>query len=84
MGYSSTVADSLVRESFGTEGDDVVRLARLLELQVRRDQAVTYLVRRRRIDLLRSRVQGFDGTPWLPLGSVWNTRLLLQPTGSGT
>lgn len=84
MGYSSTVADSLVRESFGTEGDDVVRLARLLELQVRRDQAVTYLVRRRRIDLLRSRVQGFDGTPWLPLGSVWNTRLLLQPAGSGT
>ncbi|MEZ4648260.1 MAG: ABC transporter substrate-binding protein [Candidatus Eisenbacteria bacterium] len=85
MGYQSAVADSLIRETYRSDGDDVVRLARLLEQQVRRDQAVTYLVRRQRIDLLRSRVEGFDGTPWLPLGKAWNTRLRRQPAApSGT
>jgi ABC-type transport system substrate-binding protein len=75
MGYASPVADSLVREIYGTEGDDVLRLGRLLEGQVRRDRPALFLVRRQRLDLVRTRVRGFDGNTWLPLGHLEDVRL---------
>ena len=70
MGYASGVADSLVRELYRTEGEDLRRLAGLLERQVRADRPALFLVRRQRLDLVRARVHGFDGTAWLPLGDL--------------
>lgn len=75
MGYVSPVVDSLARETYGYEGADLLRLARLLEAEVRRDRPALFLARRQRIDLVRARVQGLGGWPGRPLGSLATVEL---------
>jgi ABC-type transport system substrate-binding protein len=41
-----------------------------IEEQVRRKMPVTFLVHRRRIDVVAARVRGFAGTTWQPLGPL--------------
>jgi len=46
-----------------------------VEEQVRRKMPVTFLVHRRRIDVVSARVRGFAGTTWQPLGLLENVKL---------
>jgi peptide/nickel transport system substrate-binding protein len=66
-GYSSPRADSLLQSLNAASGEEIERLARQVEAQVRRDQPVTFLVYREECDLLSPRVRDFEGTPESPL-----------------
>ncbi len=75
-GYASVRTDSLIRaEESTSREEDIERLVREIEAQIRRDRPVTFLVRREGVDLLSPRVRDFSGSAGDPFGDLTRTWL---------
>ncbi|MCA9728706.1 MAG: hypothetical protein KC729_13535, partial [Candidatus Eisenbacteria bacterium] len=70
MGFHDARVDSLCAALRVAPSADIDSLLAAVDARVRQTMPVTFLVHHRRIDVVSPRVLGFDGTVWLPLGSL--------------
>lgn len=70
-GYASVITDSLITAQQGAaKEEEVLRLSRVIEAQIRADQPVTFILYLDGVAFLSPRVRGFDGDPWHPYGNL--------------